>query len=655
MTYLNLIWHFHQPWYLAPDSDTLNVSTITFRVLYNYYPMAKMIEDSGSRVCCNFTVPLLLQIQKIANGEITDGFQKILTTDTENDLAKTRIFCQDLPERVKNKYAIFKNLIEKLNSGEISKQELSDLKTWMHLCCFHPVMGKYFPEIEELKKKGVGFNQKDRELLLQIEKSIFSNVISIYKRLYEQELIEISITPGYHPIMPLIYDIKIALQTKTLLKIPDIEFSYPEDVTAHIEKGFELAEKVFGKKPIGIWPAEGSLSEQVLDVLAGFNIAWVGADEQILYGSNVSYKDPSSFLYTWKDAFFIFFRNHDFSDRIGFIYQSWNEKDAADDMVKRIEDLSGVQEKMLTIILDGENPWEWYRQEGSIFLSEFYQRVILSKNIRMMTPAEMKNLNVKKVLLETIHPGSWMGLHFDNWIGSDDANNMWKILADARKTVKQHYVNVGLNEKLKNLILLAESSDFLWWMSVPASQQTKMKFFTIFQAIISTIYKELGMEIPTDVLQARIFDTKIEEPTRYINPKIDGRITDFFEWSGAAKVSIEKLWTTFQPFDLPVKKLFYGYDRENLYIRIDIVEQIFSVIQIESKEFGEVFVFESGKNNENFAIEKCIEIKVPIEKFIDENVVSFAIKLKTQDTEMRIPPAGFVSFEKKSFEDDWII
>ncbi len=178
-----------------------------------------------------------------------------------------------------------------------------------------------------------------------------------------------------------------------------------------------------------------------------FKIAWLGADEQILYGSDTPHKDPASFLYTWKDSFIIFFRNHEFSDRIGFIYQSWNEEEAAKDMVRRIESFSGGQERMLTIILDGENPWEWYTEEGSVFLNNFYGMILSSGNIRMLKPQQMCNLDFKKVSLGTVPPGSWMGLHFDNWIGSADANRMWKILADARKTVKQHNVTLESNEK----------------------------------------------------------------------------------------------------------------------------------------------------------------------------------------------------------------
>ncbi|MCM8789335.1 MAG: hypothetical protein NC907_06060, partial [Candidatus Omnitrophica bacterium] len=317
MTYLNILWHFHQPWYIMPGSSRLNSSIITFRILYNYYPMAKMIEDSGARLTCNFTAPLLLQIKNVVDGNIVDGFQKMLESETSNDIVKVKLFAAEFPEKIKKKNTILKTLLNKLDSGEISKQELLDTMTWMHLVCFHPLMGKYFPEIEELKKKAVGFSQKDREMLLGIEKKAFSDIIPLYRKLVESDLIEISTTPGYHPIMPLIYDISISTRTHTSYSMPDVKFSYPEDVRAHIEMGIKTAEAIFGIVPAGLWPAEGSISSQVLDEISNYDIAWIGADEQILSAADIPEKDISSAIYTWKDKFSIFFRNHGFSDRLG--------------------------------------------------------------------------------------------------------------------------------------------------------------------------------------------------------------------------------------------------------------------------------------------------------------------------------------------------
>ncbi|MCM8822596.1 MAG: hypothetical protein NC831_07305 [Candidatus Omnitrophica bacterium] len=658
MTYLNILWHFHQPWYVMPGSNSLNSSIITFRALYNYYPMAKMIEESGVRLTCNFTPSLLLQIKNIAEGNINDEFQGMLESESSSDIAKVKMFSAELPDRIKKKSAILKTLSGKLDSEEISKKKLSDIVVWMHLVCFHPLMGKYFPEIEELKKKGVGFSQKDREILLGIEKKAFSDIIPLYRKLVESGLIEISTTPGYHPIMPLIYDISISTRTHTSYSMPDVKFSYPEDVRAHIEMGIKTAESIFGIVPAGLWPAEGSISSQVLDEISNYDILWIGADEQILSAADVPEKDISTAIYTWKDRFSIFFRNHGFSDRLGFIYQSWDEKKAAVDLIKKIEEFSGSQERILTIILDGENPWEWYRQEATVFLKEFYEMAVSNKNISMQTLSQGRNLNFKKISLSSIPPGSWMGLHFDNWIGSSDANRLWEILSNARQMVKQHASKIEQYDRLKELILMAESSDFFWWMSVPAEKEVKMKFYTQFQAIISEIYRRIGVDVPFEVFEAHVFETKVNQPLKQISPVIDGKVTDFFEWAAAAEINIQKLWTTFQPFNLPVSKLFYGYDRKFLYIRIDFTEKVFSSVAIESKKSGTVFSSGIGTEpfvKENIGFDRCIEISIPLEKTGDENGLNFAIRLETSDGEIRIPPAGFFAFTPQVFEEDWVV
>ncbi|MCM8815740.1 MAG: hypothetical protein NC931_07180, partial [Candidatus Omnitrophica bacterium] len=155
-----------------------------------------------------------------------------------------------------------------------------------------------------------------------------------------------------------------------------------------------------------------------------------------------------------------------------------------------------------------------------------------------------------------------------------------------------------------------------------------------------------------------VFETKVNQALKQISPAIDGKVTDFFEWYGAAEINVEKLWTTFQPFNLPVSKLFYGYDRKFLYIRIDFKEKVFSSVAIESKKSGTVFSSGIGTEpfvKENIGFDRCIEIRVPLEKLGDENELNFAIRLETSDGEIRIPPAGFFAFTPQVFEEDWIV
>ncbi len=649
MTYLNLCWHFHQPYYLQPEAGILESSIITFRVLYNYYPMALLLKKTGARLTCNLTPSLILQIQKISNGEIVDGFQEMLVSETD-DNDRIRVFLDELPPRIKERNDILRFLIKRFQSGEISKSEIFDLKMWMHLSCVHPFLLSEERFFSELYEKGIGFSKKDRDMVVACEKKIFSGVLALFRELFESGSIEISTTPGYHPIMPLVCDAAVASTTKTSLKIPDIDFRYPDDVRQHINMGLNLASSIFGRNIDGIWPAEGSISNQVLDILGEFNIGWVGADQQIL---SESMEEISSVIYTWKDLFVIFFRNHEFSDRIGFIYQSWDEANAAADIVKRIEEFSGNQEKILTIILDGENPWEWYRNEGKIFLNEFYLRALSNSNIKMITFSEAKNLNFNRKALSSIPAGSWMGLHFDNWIGKPDANRLWQILADARKTVQQYAGNSPLYESLMKLILMAECSDFFWWMSVPADKKTRAKFYSLFQLILSDIYKKAGLAVPENIMEEMPVSEIPREPVAFISPVIDGKITNFFEWSGACEIEIKHLWTAFQPFQLPVGKIAYGYDKENFYVRIDIREKIFSSIIIEFKG-KKTFSFSGTQAaSEDIAIDECIEIKIPWEKTGKTDGVGFLIRLLFNGSEIVIPPAGFFVFGRKNFDEDW--
>lgn len=349
----------------------------------------------------------------------------------------------------------------------------------------------------------------------------------------------------------------------------------------------------------------------------------------------------------------MFFRNHEFSDRIGFIYQSWDEKNAAIDLINRIEEFSGNQDKLLTIILDGENPWEWYRNEGKIFLNEFYQRSLSSSKIKMTTFSEAKNLSFKRKSISSIPAGSWMGLHFDNWIGKPDANKLWKILADTRKTVQQYAGDSPLYDEIMKLILMAECSDFFWWMSVPADQTTRRKFYLLFQSIISQIYKKAGLEIPESILEEIPMSKILKEPEAFISPVIDGKITNFFEWLGACEIETGTLWTTFQPFQLPVKKIAYGYDKENFYVRIDTEERNFSSVSVEFKDAEKISFDTKEIPSDNFVVDECVEIKIPWQRIEKKDTVNFLIRVVYKESELIIPPAGFFVFTRKNFDDDW--
>ena len=664
MTYLNLLWHFHQPFYLVPFSDELKTIIITFRTLYNYYPMALILEKYPNfKLTFNFTPTLIKQIIGVANGDIKDISQKILFSEDGTDNELIKLFWEELPFQVKSNYQIPNILFQKLTEGKLNKQEIFDFKIWLHLLCFHPIIKKKYPELNSFIYKGIGFNEKERDFIFEKEREIFTQLIPKYKKLQESGQVEISISPFYHPILPLIYDIKTSKKTQTSLRIPEIDFSYPEDAKIQIEKSINFYYEIFGKKVLGFWPSEGSVSEEILDLFIQEDIKWIATDEGIL-ARILKTRDKKIFekIYLWKEKLSVFFRNRELSDLIGFVYQKWDEGKAAIDLIEKIAFFSSDKPVVLPIVLDGENPWDWYPNAGQFFLEKFYEGVSKKSDIKPLTFSESLNLDVPKENLSYFYPGSWMGNNFDNWIGIECANRGWHILSLTRRKWEEVKTKKDFDSKNPcELLLMAEGSDFFWWMSLPADPQVKLKFLKLFQTIIKTFYEIIEEKIPVELERiCEGFEGTISEPQKFISPVIDGKITNFFEWSGSGEIIPEKLWLTYQPVSLPIKKVFYGYNKTYFFIRFDFKEKFKGKIKIEfNKENTKTFEVDlSGEEflQEEIAYKEILEWKIKWENIlVDTEKIYFKIILIDSEGEIsyQFPPEGLFNFEKKNLEFDW--
>jgi alpha-amylase/alpha-mannosidase (GH57 family) len=661
MTFLNLLWHFHQPWYPAPDSSRIDTGIITFRFLYNYLPMVFFLEESDVHVSCNFTPTLLLQIQGIAEGSIMDTFQALLTGESQDDVAKVRFFWNEIPPSVRGRHKVACRLAEKLAGDKLNEKELSDLKVWLHLICFHRTLLNRFRDIAELQIKGVGFSQQDKQVISSIEKEYFSSFIPRLKSMQDSGRVEISTTPFFHPILPLVCNLDTAVQTETKLKIPRLNFSYPDDARKHLELARSAYRKFFGCEPRGMWPAEGAVSDQTLDILAENDLQWTATDQEIILRiSGRDFAGCCERLYLWKDKMAIFFRNREFSDRIGFTYQKWDEKLAAEDLVARAVSFGEKTPRILAVILDGENPWEWYKDEGAFFVPELYRRISTNPAVKALTFSETCRLDFRREHLSHIPAGSWMGLNFDNWIGHQDANRGWQLLADARRAFETMHTADKPIQKLHELLLMAENSDFFWWMSLPADLLTKQKFYSSFKAILTHFYRVAGLEIPPEIESFNAVAWSSPQPKRSIHPILDGVRSNYFEWAGAAEIEPDKLWLTFQPVELPVTRLFYGCDVENLYLRIDFAGYFSGTVRLEFE--GNQQIFELPLKGTRFkqpdaAYDECLEWKIPWQNTgkAEGDTVSFRLILtpEGEDSFIMLPPYGFFSFKRLNAEDDW--
>jgi len=655
----------HQPCYVNLNTETINTPTPMFRTLFNYYPMVFLAKKyPGVKMNFNLTPVLIRQILGISSGEFRDSFLSLLEEKNDPPPEQLLGFIEELPAQVLKRHKIIGILREKIEKNSYSAQDIFDLKMYLHLACFHPVI--IDGELERLLKKGRQFTENDMALLYGKEKEILAGVLNEYKSLQARGQIEISTSPLMHPIMPLLYTTDTARKTKTSFSIPEGIFSYPEDAKEQLTKGMETYKDLFGRPPAGIWPSEGSLSTEVLELFADSGILWTATDEYLLAETLSRPLSANEHYSIWKfrDKVSLFFRDHHISDLIGFAYQQMGERDAALEFTGKLRSMSaGNQDRLVTIILDGENPWDFYPDCGKNFLPYVYEILSESGEVKTVTFSDALNANIRREKLDTISPGSWMGANFDNWIGKDPANKAWEILGRARKRAdeKKNSLHGKQLEELGKTIMLAESSDWFWWYSLPADRKIKVRFDARFRSIIRRIYELLGDEIP-EFLNLPVEEYVYEKIFPYIKPSIDGKITHFYEWHEAVKVDPFSLWATFKPADISITRIFYGYDENNLYVRIDYREKPDFEIQLSfSNSVNRTFTVRPGKHENEIltaATDEIVEISIPRREILPEGekTLSFNVKITEKNGQEFVLPSGEyfkINFTEK--EENWIV
>src|SRR5262249_2368019 len=171
-----------------------------------------------------------------------------------------------------------------------------------------------------------------------------------------------------------------------------------EDARRQIVEGRRRHTEMFGVAPRGMWPSEGSVSPEAMTLAAECGVGWAASDEGVLFASRRPdhvERDALYQPYRWVDgerAITLFFRDRDLSDRIGFVYQRWAPDAAASDFLERLRQIrashAGARPAVVSVILDGENCWEGYPDDGKAFLAALYTRLAASPEIRTRTFSE---------------------------------------------------------------------------------------------------------------------------------------------------------------------------------------------------------------------------------------------------------------------------
>lgn len=598
------LWHMHQPFYLDPQTDTFKMPWVRLHCVKDYLDMLLIAEKYEKvKVGFNFTPSLLQQIQMYLDGK--KEFHLELTLKSPSDLTTYEkviilkdFFMANWENMIKPFPRYYELLIKRGNpqSNEefsvvqrfFNKQDLLDLQLLFNLAWVDPLFRKTDPLLQELVKKGRNFTEEDKKLLIEKHFEIIKKVISAYSKAYNENKIEISLSPFYHPILPLLIDTNVATKSEPSTNLPNRRFQYPLDAYEQINSAINFGQDIFGKRSSGMWPSEGSVSNEALELIARAGLKWAATDEQILAKTLNSHHLPGDSLYrayiydTTHGALNLFFRDRKLSDNIGFVYSRMTAEDASSHFVNTLHDIRrhldeqhSRSDYIVPIILDGENAWEYYPEDGYNFLTKLYEKLESDPLIEVVTFSEYLNRHKDLPHLQNIHPGSWINANFKIWIGHDEDNTAWDFLSEAREIFEKNKENLPESDKaaiLKSLYI-AEGSDWCWWYGDEHSTEFSFEFDELFRNYIKDIYKKMKIEYPpqldTPIVKKEKDILPEKELMNFITPKIDGKVSSYFEWLGAASFDLRKFGFAMHRTHVYFEMLYLGFDLENVYFRFD--------------------------------------------------------------------------------------
>ncbi|MBC7251455.1 MAG: glycoside hydrolase [Anaerolineae bacterium] len=610
--YVMLMWHQHQPYYAPDESGVFTRPWVRVHATKDYYDMAAILKEYPKvRVTFNLTPVLIRQLDELAAGA-KDNYWVLAEkpaaelTDDEKRFILRRFFDANW-DNIIGRFPRYKELLDKRGGSDeaaieaaltsFSEQDFRDLQVWFNLAWFDPDFLAQEP-LKSLVDKGRDFSEADKAVIFAKAREVIEAVIPLHKELQDKGQIEVSITPYAHPILPLIYNSDLAAIGDPAAELPE-RFSYPPDVVAHLTRAAEVYQAHYGRQQRGLWPGEGAVAQDIVKMVAEAGFTWMASGEHVLAKSLGldGFTRDSQEVVQEADALYrpyyvryqdgpqvaVFFRDLRLSDLIGFEYSNWDGEQAADDLIARLQaikarlDEEGAQgPHVVSIILDGENAWEYYPNDGKAFLHALYDRLGNTPGIQTITPSEYIKKFPQQREIENLWPGAWFSSDYGTWIGEPEEAQAWALLGKTRNMLAAYDLfkrktapPEALNEAL-DWMYLAEGSDWFWWYGADQDSGQDEYFDGVFRALQRKVYEALGEPVPDD-LEVPIIPAEAVPPTRgvtgVISPTVDGRVEPADEWdaagyyevSGGAQARAEDV----------ISALYYGYDAKNLYFRLD--------------------------------------------------------------------------------------
>ncbi len=591
----------HQPNYQEPQSRRLVLPWVRLHAVKDYLDMPLLAaEQPNIRVTFNLVPSLLDQFQLYVDGGVDRHLElsRVPSDQLDADLRREILttFFAGHPATMIEPYARYAELYRKYRSnlGEsvlpalFTSEEFRDLQVWSNLAWVDPLFRDEEP-IRSLLARGRYFTEGHKHALLDWQVQFIARIVPTYQRLFREGRIEVSFTPYYHPILPLLCDTDVAREAIPGTNLPR-RFRHPEDAEKQIVMAQEKYRELFGREMAGMWPSEGSVSEEVAALCAKNGVSWIATDEEILTASlkksGLDRADnPPHAVYQHSTGVRMLFRDHALSDRVGFVYSGWEAERAVQDFVAQIKEIgrrtlaAGV-EPVVPVILDGENAWEYYPADGRDFLRLLYHQLATDPDIRTVTISEATE-GVAARPLPKLFAGSWINHAFRIWIGHEEDNVAWDLLSDARDALVKYQEERPAADPAAlaaawRQIYIAEGSDWCWWFGDEHRGFDNKTFDHIFRRHLVAVYRLLGLDVP-DRLWEPIYQGETKSrtvlPDALLTPAIDGRVTHFYEWAGAGMYDCAEAGGSMHRVDRLVSAIYFAYDHERLYIRVDFVNR----------------------------------------------------------------------------------
>lgn len=505
---LVFLWHMHQPRYENPLTGRVVVPWVRLHACSGYLDMARMLERHPEvRATVNFVPSLVEQIEEMLAG--TKDELEMLTerpTDSLNKDEQKAVIARSFSVNHRAiagrpRYAAL--LEKKLGKQPFNLPDLRDLSCLFLLGWLGFAAHEDDPEIRKLDRKAHDYTEEDKAYLLRAVRRAAGGVLPAWRALAARGQVELSTSPYYHPILPLLIDTDVARRSLPHDPLPP-RFSAPADAREHIVRAQRAHERAFGRKARGMWPPEGSLSSEAAALYKSCGVEWLAGDVHTLARSiPMPERAPHTRLHLHKGVS-IGFRDQDISDRIGFRYAHMPEGAAIDDFIAAVAHV-GHKDGAVFVILDGENPWETYQHRGEPFLETLYQRLAIEKSagrIATRTMSDVLDSRGAGTPLEELHPGSWISAAYRIWIGDGAKNRAWVALKAAHDRVAEraaHGRDEAAVKKAREHLLVAEGSDWFWWFGEPNSSAEDPLYDELFRGHLKAAYAALGESPPKDL------------------------------------------------------------------------------------------------------------------------------------------------------------